>query len=153
MDPEQTNGHDDSQPMKILTAEEIWAAKDIEERIVPVPQWGGAVRIRTLSQKQSAELRRKATRINPVTKQSEMDNEALEQMLFIEGCIEPKFSITDYGRLSEKSMAAVTTVLKAIMDASGFSSEAVQDATKSPAERSYATLRIHPGEDAGHDPG
>lgn len=149
MDTESnTNGN-----VHILTADEIWAAKDIEERIVEVPQWGGAVRIRTLSQKQSAELRRKATRVNPVTKQSEMDNEALERLIFIEGCVEPQFSITDYGRISEKSMAAVTLVLKAIMDASGFSSEAVQDATKSPTEGSYATLRIHPGEDAGDDAG
>ena len=72
---------EDNGTVKILTADEIWAAKDIEERIVPVPQWGGAVRIRTLSQKQSAELRRRATRVNPTTKQSEMDNEALERLI------------------------------------------------------------------------
>jgi len=143
----------DTDNMKILTADEIWAAKDIEERTVPVPQWGGAVRIRTLSQKQSAELRRKAQRINPATKQSELDNEALEQLLFIEGVVEPKFSITDYGRLSEKSMSAMTTVLRAIMDASGFSSESVSEATKSPAEGSLIAVRVHAGEDAGDDEG
>jgi hypothetical protein len=137
--------------VRILTAEEIWAAKDIEERVVPVPQWGGAVRIRTLSQKQSAELRRKASRINPATKQSELDNEALEQLLFIEGVIEPKFNMADYGKLQDKSMAAMTTVLKAIMDASGFSSESVSEATKSPTERSLAAVRVHVGEDAGDD--
>jgi hypothetical protein len=143
----------DTQPPHMLTIDEIWAAKDIEERVVPVPQWGGAVKIRTLSQKQSADLRRKAQRINPVTKQSELDNEALEQLLFIEGVIEPQFSITDYGRLSEKSMAAVTTVLKAIMDASGFSGESVNEATKSPVEGSLAAVRVHTGEDAGDDEG
>lgn len=143
----------DSDNLKILTAEEIWAAKDIEERTVPVPQWGGAVRIRTLSQKQSAELRRKATRINPATKQSELDSEALEQLLFIEGVVEPKFSITDYGRLGDKSMAAMTTVLKAIMDASGFSAEAVDEATKSPVERSIHAVRVHPGVEAWDDEG
>lgn len=142
---------DSNDDMKILTAEDIWAAKDIEERTVPVPQWGGAVRIRTLSQKQSAELRRKATRINPATKQSELDNEALEELLFIEGVVEPKFSITDYGRLGDKSMAAMTLVLKAIMDASGFSSESVNEATKSPAERSLIAVRVHPGPEAGDD--
>jgi len=137
----------------ILTAEEIFAAKDIEERTVEVPQWGGAVIIRTLSQKQSAELRRMAQRVNPVTKQSELDNETLEQLLFIEGVIEPKFSVTDYGRLSEKSMSAMTTVLKAIMDASGFSAESVSEATKSPVEGSLAAVRVHTGEDAGDDEG
>jgi hypothetical protein len=141
----------DNDNMKILTAEDIWAAKDIEERTVPVPQWGGAVRIRTLSQKQSAELRRKATRINPQTKQSELDNEALEELLFIEGVVEPKFSITDYGKLGDKSMAAMTTVLKAIMEASGFSSESVNEATKSPVERSLHAVRVHPGPEVGDD--
>lgn len=135
----------------ILTADEIWAAKDIEERVVPVPQWNGAVRIRTLSQKQSADLRRKAQRINPATRQSELDNEALEQLLFIEGVIEPKFTAADYGRLSEKSMAAMTVVLKAVMDASGFSSESINEATKSPVEGSLAEVRVHPGEDARDD--
>jgi hypothetical protein len=139
--------------LHILTADEIWAAKDIEERIVPVPQWNGAVRIRTLSQKQSADLRKKAQRINPITKQSELDNETLEQLLFIQGVIEPKFDAADYGRLSEKSMAAMTTVLKAIMDASGFSSESVNEATKSPVERSLAAVRVHASEDAGDDEG
>jgi hypothetical protein len=144
----------DTEPAaRILTADEIFAAKDIEERVVPVPQWGGAVRIRTLSQKQSSTLRKRAQRINPVTKQSELDNEALEQMLFIEGVIEPQFTMADYGRLSDKSMAAVTTVLKAIMDASGFSSESVSEATKSPAERSLAAVRVHAGEDAWDDEG
>jgi hypothetical protein len=139
--------------VRILTADEIFAAKDIEERVVPVPQWGGAVRIRTLSQKQSADLRRKAQRTNPATKQSELDNEALEQLLFIEGVIEPRFNMADYGKLQDKSMAAMTTVLKAIMDASGFSSESVNEATKSPVEGSLAAVRVHTGEDAGDDEG
>jgi hypothetical protein len=150
----------DTQPSpRILTADEIFAAKDIEERVISVPQWPkadgspGAVRIRTLSQKQSAELRRKAQRINPATKQSELDNEALEQLLFIEGVIEPKFSMADYGRLGDKSMMAMTTVLKAIMDASGFSSESVDEATKSPIEGSLVAVRVHAGEDVGDDEG
>jgi len=137
----------------ILTAEEIWAAKDIEERTVEVPQWGGAVRIRTLSQKQSGELRRRASRTNPVTKQSEIDNEALEAMLFVEGVIEPKFTMVDYGRLMDKSMAAVSTVLRAIMDASGLSSDSVSEATKSPVDGSVVALRVPDGTGTGDDPG
>ena len=139
--------------LKILTADDIWAAKDIEERVVPVPQWGGAVRVRGLTQRQSAGLRKQAQRPNPVTKQLEMDNEVLEQLLFIEGVVEPKFTMADYGKLQEKSMAAVTTVLKAVMDISGFSSEAISEATKSPVEGSIAPLRVHVGEDVGDDEG
>ena len=121
---------------RILTREEILDAPDIEERTVPVPAWGGAVRIRTLSQKQSRELRAKAMRTNQITKQTETDNDLLESLLFIEGVIEPKFTMADYGRLQDKSMAAMSAVLKAIMDASGLSEDAVKSATKSDEDRS-----------------
>lgn len=136
---------------RLLTADEIWAAKDIEERILEVPQWRkadgspGAVKIRTLTQKQSGDLRRKATRTNPVTRQTEMDNDLLEALLFTEGVVEPKFTMADYGKLQEKSMAAVSAVLRAVMDASGLSQDSVSDATKSTGERANAALRILPG--------
>lgn len=139
--------------LKILTVEEVLTAQDIEEKIVPVPQWGGAVVIRGLTQKQSAGLRRQAQRQNPVTKQLEMDNEVLEQLLFIEGVVQPKFSITDYGKLQDKSMAAMTLVLKAVMEISGFGGDAVAEATKSPLERTDDALRVYAGEDAGDDEG
>lgn len=139
--------------LRILTAEQIWAAKDIEERVVDVPQWNGAVRIRTLTQKQSGDLRRKATRTNPVTRQSEIDNDLLEALLFTEGVIDPKFTMADYGKLQEKSMAAVSSVLRAVMDASGLSQESVTDATKSVDERSHAALRVLPGARTEDDEG
>jgi len=87
---------------RILSAEDIWAARDIEERVVPVPQWGGAVRIRTLTQKQSSNLRKQATRTNMITKQQEVDNDLLEALLFTEGVVEPKFTMGDYGKLQDK---------------------------------------------------
>lgn len=120
-----------TQNLKRLTREQILEARDIEEREVPVPQWGGTVLIRTLSQKQSRELRAKATRTNPITRQTEIDNDLLESMLFIEGVVDPAFTMADYGRLQDKSMATMSAVLKAIMEASGLSEEAVRGATKS----------------------
>lgn len=137
--------------LRILTAEDIWAAKDIEERVVEVPQWGGSVRIRTLSQKQASTLRRQASRMNMVTKQSEIDNELLEALLFTEGVIEPKLTMADYGRLQEKSMSAMSAILKEIMDASGLTEAAVQDATKSIAEESDAEVRVSDGAGTWND--
>jgi hypothetical protein len=122
------------QQVRILSAAEVLAADDIEEKTLFVKQWNGGVKIRTLSQKQAGELRKRATRTNLVTKQSEIDNEALEAMLFIEGVVDPKFTMADYGKLQEKSMAAMSYVLKEIMKASGLSDEAVTDATKSDEE-------------------
>lgn len=115
----------------ILTPDDIWAAQDIEERTVPVPQWGGAVRIRTFSKKQATDLTRKAQRKNRLG-QVETDEDLLEALLFVEGMIEPKITVEDYERLQEKSAVAVGLVLRAIMDASGLSDSAVTEAKKSP---------------------
>jgi len=121
---------------KVLTAEQIFAVEDIEERAVFVPQWGGAVRIRTLTQKQSADLRKRATRKDFATKQDTIDNDLLEALLFIEGVIDPQFTMADYGKLQGKSMAAMSLILREIMKASGLSDEAVKDATKSAEDES-----------------
>jgi len=135
----------DQDNVRILSAAEVLAADDIEEKTLFVKQWSKpdqpcGVKIRTLTQKQAGELRKRATRTNIVTKQQEIDNEALEAMLFIEGVVEPKFTMADYGKLQEKSMAAMSFVLKEIMRASGLSDEAVTDAIKSPEEESDAEV-------------
>jgi len=131
---------EESNSVRILSAAEVLAADDIEEKTLFVKQWSGAVKIRTLTQRQAGELRKRATRTNIVTKQQEIDNEALEAMLFIEGVVEPKFTMADYGKLQEKSMAAMSFVLKEIMRASGLSDEAVSDATKSVEEEPDAEV-------------
>ena len=141
------------QPVRILTADDIWAVDDIEERVVPVPQWNGAVRIRTLSQKQANELRRRATRRNAINGKDEIDNDLLEALLFTEGVIEPQFTMADYGKLQQKSMAAMSLILREVMDASGLTDAAVREATKSPNGQPNVEVRILPGEGTEDDTG
>jgi hypothetical protein len=38
----------DSEVVKVLSVDEILQAKDFRDEVVPVPAWGGAVRVRTL---------------------------------------------------------------------------------------------------------
>lgn len=116
---------------KMLTADDIWSAKDIEERTVSIPQWGGTVRIRTFSKKQVSELTKAATHRNRATGKDEVDNDELEALIFTEGMIEPKFTKEDYVKLCEKAAAPIAIILKAIMDASGLTDLAVSEATKS----------------------
>jgi hypothetical protein len=134
-----------------LTRDAIFDAHDIEEQYVYIPQWNGYVKIKTLTQKQSGDLRKRATRTDPVTRQQIIDNDMLEAMLFVEGVVEPKFTFADYARLQDKSMAAVSRVLRAVMDASGLSEDSVTNATKSATERSDAALRILSGEGVEDD--
>ena len=117
--------------MRILSADEIFAVNDIEERTVPVPQWGGAVVIRSLTQEQAGKLRKKATYKDRVTKQDLIDNDMLEAMLFTESIVQPKFSLDDYEKLQQKSMAVMAMLMREIMSASGLSDESVKEATKS----------------------
>lgn len=134
------------EPERMATREEIFAVDDIEERVVVVPQWRGLrVRIRTLTQKQASDLRKRASRTNMVTKQQEIDNDLLEALLFTEGVVDPKFTMADYGKLQEKSAAAMTTILKEVMDASGLTDTAVKEATKSDEEELGDALRVPVG--------
>lgn len=142
----------ETDPPRILSADDIWAAKDIEERIVPVPQWGGAVRIRTFSKKQADEMRKRAT-LKDALGRDYVNSDNLEALLFCEGVIEPHFDVEDYGRLEEKSAVAIGVILKAIMDASGLSDLAVTEADKSNRPRPDAALRVLPRARAKNDTG
>jgi hypothetical protein len=130
---------------RILSREEVFAAKDIEEREVYVPQWDGYVVIRTFTKKQVSAINKRATRYDHVLKKDVTDNDMVEAMLFTEGVVDPPFTIEDYDRLQEKSVAALVTIVRAINDASGLSDEAATEADKSTETRSGAPLRVLSG--------
>lgn len=134
----------ETDPPHILTADEIWNAQDIEERTVDVPQWGGSVRIKTFTKKQADAMRQRATRKDRFGKET-VDNEHLEALMFVEGVIEPKFTVDQYDQIQDKSAGAVAIVIKAILDASGLSELAVAEADKSARARLNQTIRVLPG--------
>ena len=113
----------------ILTAEEIWAADDIKEELVDVPEWGGQVRVRALTLAQIANVAQRSVKRNPRTNQDETDRELSVAMTLIEGMIEPKVTWADYPKLRERSATAVTRIVQAI-NALGPTSEAIDEADK-----------------------
>ena len=142
----------ETDPPHILTADDIWNAQDIEESTVEVPQWHGSVRIKTFSKRQVDAMNRRATVKDRFGKES-VDTEAMEALIFCEGVIEPTFEPEDYDRLRDKSAIAVSTILKAILNASGLSVTAVTDADKSTEPESRAALRVLSGSRAQDDAG
>ncbi len=142
----------ETDPPRMLSKDDIWAAKDIEERTVDVPQWGGAVRIRTFSKIQADQMRKRATLKDRAGKDY-VDSDNLEALLFCEGVIDPKFDVEEYGRLEEKSAVAIGLILKAIMDASGLSDLAVSEADKSAGTGPNAQIRILPSAGTKDDTG
>ncbi len=110
---------------RILSIEDILAAKDIEERLVQVPEWGGAVKIKTISKGRQQNLRKQAT-VN-----GEVDPEKLE-MLMLAACLtEPAITPAQAEALREKSAAAVDRILREVMGLNGMTAEAQKAATKS----------------------
>ncbi|MDA8219193.1 MAG: hypothetical protein M0Z94_16430 [Dehalococcoidales bacterium] len=112
----------ESTALRILSVAEILAATDLEERLVPVPQWDGAVRVRGLTKQQQQELRAQATN------GGEVDQDLLELYLFVAGVVEPQFSQEQAILLRDKSAGAVDAVLKAIAEVSGMAAGAVKKA-------------------------
>jgi len=138
---------------RILTAEDIWGAKDIEERTVEIPQWGGAVRIRTLTKKQADEMQARATSTDRYTKQPVVDNDMLVALLFVESMIEPQLTLEDYERLRERSAVAIALLQREILAASGLSQLAVSEADKSNGTRPDIAIRVLPGARTEDDEG
>jgi hypothetical protein len=136
----------------MLTAEDIWAAQDIEERTVYVPQWHGSVRIRTFTKLQFDGIRKKSMIKDRLGKETP-DQELLEAHLFCEGMIEPVIPIVDYDKVQAKSAAAVAVVVKAIVESSGLSDVAVSEADKSAKNGSSETLRVLLGARTKNDTG
>ena len=132
-----------------LSADDIWAADDIEEKVIDVPEWGGSVKIRALTLKQIANVAMKAIRTNAQGVQ-ETQRELSVIMTLQEGMIEPKLTPQEARKLSEKSATAVTRIVQAI-NALGPTPEAVDEADKSLWSESDAPVPIRAGAGTGYD--
>jgi hypothetical protein len=136
--------------MAILNKDQIWAADDIEEREIEVPQWGGSVRVRSLSLEQIAEIRAHAVKI--VKGKEEVDARLQMAGLLCEGIVEPDYSFPEAQRLMKKSAAATSLVVQAINELSGLLPEAVDEADKSTDERPEPALSVRFSARAWDDP-
>lgn len=137
---------------RILTVDDVWESDDIEEKVIAVPEWGGSVRIRSLTLQQVALVVKRSSHRNPQTNLLERDDDMTAIHTVIEGVIEPKFTIQDVPRLKQRSATSITKIVQAI-SALGQTSEAFDEAYKSAETESRAPVPIHagarPGDDAG----
>lgn len=142
----------DTQPPRMLTASEIWAAEDTPERTVEIPEWNGSVRVRGLTLQQIASVAEKSTRRNPRTNVDEQPRDLLAAYTIIEGMVEPKLELADIARLRARSALAITRIVQAISSL-GATEEAVQEWDKSAGNGLDASLSIFPGVAVGNDDG
>lgn len=116
-----------SQNGKLLSVEDILNAKDSNEVVVEVPEWGGSVKVRSITKGTQQKLRESST-----DKKGEINASKLELLLFVYGLAEPQFTEGQIEQLKEKSSVAFDKVLQAIMEIGGF------NVTQTEAERSFS---------------
>lgn len=115
---------------KYLTAESILAAEDFEYADVECPEWGGSVRVRSLSGGQRSII---------IQRVQAKENEELHELLTVMGCVDEDgnriFTNKDIDLLKKKSSTPIYRVAKKIMEISGIGNtdEAVEDAKKNSA--------------------
>ena len=115
---------------KYLTAESILAAEDFKYADLEIPEWGGLVRIRSLSGGQRSIINQRV---------QEKNTEDLEELLVVMACVNEDggriFTNQDIPALKKKANSAITRIAKKIMEISGIGNEAaeIEDAKKNSA--------------------
>lgn len=116
----------DPEALPIATVEDLLGVpSDLVEDVVNVPEWGFAVRIRSLTAAQSAKVR--AIGVDQSGNKPKIDFAALEKAQFQLGVIEPKLKPADVNALHQKSGPGFAHVLKALDEISGTDPKKVKE--------------------------
>lgn len=113
--------------MKYLNAESILAAEDFCYADVECPEWGGVVRVRSLSGGQRSLITQRV---------QAQDTDELEELLTVMGVVDEDgnriFTNKDIDLLKKKSNTPISRIAKKIMKISGIGNagEAVEEAKK-----------------------
>lgn len=99
------------EPPKVLTWGDIEAADDRPTDTVEVPEWGGVIVIRAMSQRQKQDIRRKM--FDPET--GEFDSNRWEDACLLACVIDPELTEERLGLLKEKSGQAVERLSSAVV--------------------------------------
>lgn len=115
-----------------LTKEQIFAADDIQFEDVPVPEWGGTVRVKSLMGNERDGL--EASMIVGKGKNAQVNLENLRAKLVARSCVDENgkriFEDADIPALARKSALALNRVYEVAQRLSGISQEDVDELTK-----------------------
>lgn len=113
--------------MALLTKQEILDADDLPTRDVPVPEWGGDVRVRGLTgrERDAFEMRMAVARRNGDT---DVDLRAsLVGRCIVDEDGERLFTDRELGQLARKSGAALDAVFDVVRELSGMTADSVDE--------------------------
>lgn len=96
--------------LAILSIDAILAADDLPEEVVPVPAWGGSVRLKALTHGQMIDAQKAATGPD-----GEVDNGEYDMQVLAAAMVEPDITREQLGQLRQKNHAVVRSlILKAV---------------------------------------
>ena len=131
--------------MALLGRDQILQARDIQTRDVEVPEWGGTVRLRALSPKEGNEWRRsmltKVTVTDPKSHKvtvdyivdedkAEMAKLTILSIAIVDEDGNRLFTKEDVEKLATKAIPPINRLVKIVMDMSGLSQKAIEEAEK-----------------------
>jgi hypothetical protein len=104
--------------VKFLTMADIEQVNDIVEETMEIPEWGGPVRIRSLTKAAQGRIRRKSTKRN-----GEIDVDKSQMWLLLEGLVAPKVAQKDFAVFYKRQTGVIDRILTAISRLSGITTE------------------------------
>lgn len=117
---------------KILSKSEILECQDMRIKVVEVPEWGGSVRLRSLTGAERDAF--EATLVKEVDGKRVPDMENLRAKLLAATIVDEDdrqiFSAYDLAALGRKSAVALDRVFAVAQRLNGMSADAVEDAVK-----------------------
>ena len=124
--------------MAILTVKEIIEAKDITEQELPVPEWGGEVRVRSISHREMKNIKKKIA--DAKGPEGEATEDDIEKWVLIKGMVEPQITEEEYDHLLEKSTSSITKSM--------YASASSHSGATACAPRNVGTVSIRCGSEA-----
>ncbi len=117
---------------KLLNKAAILGAEDLKHEDVPVPQWGGTVRVRMMTGAERDEFRGAIA-----NEEGKAAPGQVSAALLVATCVDESgarlFAIEDMEALMEKSAAALDVLAEVAMRINGLGAKAVSDAAKNSA--------------------
>jgi hypothetical protein len=115
--------------MALLSKDQVWQADDITFEDVPVPEWGGEIRIRGLAGDERDDFEAKSLVKRKGAREVNLKN--LRARLVAACAINedgsPLFNTSDVLRLGQKSAAAIERLFKVAQKLSGMSDQDVEE--------------------------
>lgn len=141
---------------ELLSFEQIAAVDDITEEVIEIPEWKGAVKVRSLTRQQVKEISKAATKRLSKNK-TEFQADVFEKGLVFFGLVHPQITEEQYEVLLRKNQGPMQRIVSKIMEISNMNDD---EETAEAAEKAEEGLfsegarivpRVPASGDAGND--